>query len=342
MGAAPHDGLFRATFGNVEVARSHLAGLLPGRLAEGIDWSTLAVAPASFVDDALAQDHADILYTVSLEGEPALLYLVLEHQSQADPWMPLRLLHYVASVWKRWLTERPEGARWAPPVVAVVLHHSREGWRRAPELASVFSPETQALLGDLLPRFRFLLDDISDADAATLSRRASHSLATLCLLALSSSRTWDRLVAAVPYMRRAVQALPGTPEHREALARLWRYLYIALAEPVDRETVRSILHAIAGPEYAEDAMSWAEQLKRDGREEGLELGRRQGREEGREEGHDEGRLSHARALLYRFAGERAVSLSEARRQQIDACCDVQQLDAWILRAATAQSEADIF
>ena len=64
--------------------------MLPPRLAAAIDFDTLALAPGSFVDEALRERHTDLLYAVRLRERDALSYLVFEHQSVVDPLMPFR------------------------------------------------------------------------------------------------------------------------------------------------------------------------------------------------------------------------------------------------------------
>ena len=46
-----------------------------------------------FVDDHLRETESDLLYSIERKAgaPPAWLYVLLEHQSQADPWMRFRL-----------------------------------------------------------------------------------------------------------------------------------------------------------------------------------------------------------------------------------------------------------
>ncbi|MEJ7729940.1 MAG: Rpn family recombination-promoting nuclease/putative transposase [Polyangiaceae bacterium] len=75
-------------------------------------WSTLAQEPGTYVDAALSQRHSDLLFSIrGLGGEPLLLYLLVEHQSEADAWMPLRLHGYVDRIWQRWRAADPSATR---------------------------------------------------------------------------------------------------------------------------------------------------------------------------------------------------------------------------------------
>jgi predicted transposase/invertase (TIGR01784 family) len=92
----PHDALFRAVFSQVEHAAGLLATLVPAAFAARVDWNTLAVHPGTYVDERLLHRHSDLLFSVTTRsGAAALLYLLVEHQSEPDRWMALRLHGYV-------------------------------------------------------------------------------------------------------------------------------------------------------------------------------------------------------------------------------------------------------
>lgn len=78
-------------------------------------------------------------------------------------------------------------------------------------------------------------------------------------------------------------------------------------------------------------MNAAEESRNEGRVEGLTKGRLEG------EAH--GLLASSAA---RFLFVRGFKLSELGQARVDACTDGAQLDACILRAASANDEADVF
>ena len=132
----PHDALFKAAFGQPDLARSELELVLPVEIQAHLDLATLDVVPGSFVDEDLRHAHTDLLYRVGTRTDgDALVYLLMEHQSTFDARMPLRLLRYMVRVWDRWERDHPTGK--LPVVLPVVLHHDRDGWRAAPEFASI-------------------------------------------------------------------------------------------------------------------------------------------------------------------------------------------------------------
>ncbi|WP_100445275.1 RpnC/YadD family protein [Glycomyces xiaoerkulensis] len=70
--------------------------------------------------------------------------------------------------------------------------------------------------------------------------------------------------------------------------------------------------------------------------------RTEGRQEGRQEGREEGAVEHARSVLLRMIETSSDRTAEAQRKRIEACDDLEQLDAWITEFLAKGSEASIF
>lgn len=71
-------------------------------------------------------------------------------------------------------------------------------------------------------------------------------------------------------------------------------------------------------------------------------GKQAGREEGREEGREAGREEEARRLLLAILADRKLGPSDAARARVEACADCATLERWVVRAASAASEDDVF
>jgi len=137
----PHDALFKKTFSEVEHAAAEFRAVLPAELVSRTDFSTLALSPGSYVDEALSGSQSDLLFSVRVSGKPALLYVLFEHQSSPDKLMPLRLLGYIVRILVRYVDEAKAGGDKAggdtlplPAVIPVVLHHGKSGWAVATRL----------------------------------------------------------------------------------------------------------------------------------------------------------------------------------------------------------------
>ena len=91
MPADPHDRFFKRVFAHPEHVVAPLRLFLPPDLLDALDAESLELAPGSYVDPELEVRESDLLFRCRIAGEPALLYLLFEHQSTPDPLMAVRL-----------------------------------------------------------------------------------------------------------------------------------------------------------------------------------------------------------------------------------------------------------
>jgi predicted transposase/invertase (TIGR01784 family) len=96
-----HDALVKQGFANPKYAAEALRAILPKELVTALDFEHLKVETGSFVDKALEQSHSDLLFSVPVAGEPALIYVLFEHMSRRDRRLSLRLLRYVLRILER-------------------------------------------------------------------------------------------------------------------------------------------------------------------------------------------------------------------------------------------------
>jgi predicted transposase/invertase (TIGR01784 family) len=322
----PHDALFKAAFGQPDLARSELELVLPLEVQAHLDLPTLEVCPGSFVDEDLRHTHTDLLYRVKTRrGGDALVYLLMEHQSTFDARMPLRLLRYMVRIWDRWERDHPTGK--LPIVLPIVLHHDIDAWRAAPEFACVLdaSPELLAAVGPFQPLFRFVLDDLAPLSLETLSSRKLHALALLVQLAFWTSRSLARLQDAAPRMGAMVAELTRDARAQMLLMQLYVYLLHDAPRDVETEEVQAILKQIAGPAGKEDIVNAGERLIEQGRVKGLAEGQ-----------------AAIRLAIVALLTARGLGLSESGKARLAACSDVALLTTWVTCAVTAATEADVF
>src|ERR1700722_6293582 len=128
MASSPHDAIFKAAFGQVDLARSELELVLPPEVRAHLDLATLEIRPGSFVDPELQQFHSDLLYAVRTRtGEEGFVFVLFEHQSSHDGTMAFRILRYMVRIWERFLGDHP-GAK-LPIVIPVLLHQGDGAWK---------------------------------------------------------------------------------------------------------------------------------------------------------------------------------------------------------------------
>jgi predicted transposase/invertase (TIGR01784 family) len=328
--AQPHDALFRFVFGKPVHAASQLRAVLPPRLADRLDLANLRPVNGSFVDEELTNRHCDVLMQTTLDGREAFVYVLIEHQSSPDRMMPLRMLRYLMRIWDRYLEEHPNAKR-LPMIVPLVVYQGTRRWTHPVELSELLDadPETARLADDFLPRFRFLLDDLTRLDKTALRARpiTTPVRLTVRLLRIVPTHTGDAIAAIDPDdIDDFRDLLQRYPDWRELITAYLTYIQNGSETPPHR---LAWLAAQIGPEAEEVYMSTADML------------RAEGRAEGRVEGRAEGRTEEAARILVRQLTRRFGPVSDAVRERIDTA-SLEQLEIWSDRVLDASAVDEVF
>ncbi|HLM44635.1 MAG TPA: Rpn family recombination-promoting nuclease/putative transposase [Myxococcaceae bacterium] len=329
----PHDLFARYTFAHPERAAAELRAVLPPHVVSAVDWSSLHREPGSVVDPELRETESDLLFSARLhEGGSLLLYVLLEHQSSVDRWMALRMLRYVVRQVERWRQEHPDSPV-LPLILPLVMYHGDDGtWTAPRRVEDLFDlPEgedTQERWRALVPRFEYLLDDLTAEREEALSTRQGPPLVQLAWRILRYSRSGELAWRLTDWTALFAQVHAG-PEGPEHLLVIIRYI-IWVGGKRAHDAARRVLHSVLDAPAAEALMrSYGEEL--------IEQGRQQGLARGREEGLTRGRAEY----ILRTLSARGVPLDDAARQRILSCTDVTTLDRWFDRSLNATSLSDV-
>ena len=95
-----HDLFFKQTFSIRENAVDFVKHTLPPELADGIDFSTLALEKGSHVDTTLAEHFSDTVYTCQFSGIKIKIALLFEHKSSPDNNLQFQLHRYMGNLWE--------------------------------------------------------------------------------------------------------------------------------------------------------------------------------------------------------------------------------------------------
>jgi hypothetical protein len=315
--SGPHDLFVRYTFGHPERAAAELRAVLPAHVVSEVDWASLQRESGSVVDPELRETESDLLFTARLRsGEPLLLYVLLEHQSTVDPWMALRMLRYVVRLLERWRQEHPD-SQVLPPIVPLVMFHGPEGtWTAPRRVEELFGLPTEGReqWKALVPRFEYLLDDLTAEREEALKARPGPPLVRLAWLALRYGRS-EELARKLPEWVALFAQVRASPEGTEHLVVLLRY-FLMVGDRAAHQAAGQVLHSVLGEQRAEELMrSYGEEL--------IELGLQQGLARGRAED------------ILRILAARGVSVDDPARQRILTCTDLATLDRWFNRSLNA-------
>jgi predicted transposase/invertase (TIGR01784 family) len=311
---SPHDRLVKKALGAPEHAAGELRAVLPAALCSRIDWSTLRAERGSFVDEDAREHHTDLLFSAELGDTRALLYLLFEHQSTPDRWMPLRMLSYITRIWT---AVRESGKERLPVVIPVVLHHGPSGWNVARRLTDLLDADAalRTVAAPYIPEVELLIDDLARVSEVELAHRSMTALAKLTLWLLRAVRVGfdEALLTSWAKTLDEAERTAGP----EALGLL--VVYLTEVEG-GAELLDAIVDAGVSDDVREVTMGWAKKW--------LE----QGREEGREEGRAEGRAELLLKLLeLKFGPLTTATVERVRNARLE------DLDRWAERVLTAST-----
>jgi len=333
---SPHDKLFKLVYSRPAQAAAYLERFLPAGAVARLDLDRLELVAGSFVDDALAERHTDLLFRAPLQpeaggdigtesaGQEALVYLLFEHQSTVDALMAFRLLRYMLRIWERWLEDAPR-ARSLPPIVPLVLYQGEREWRAATSFEALV-PDATGELSRFTPRFDFLLTSLGSLSEPSLTA-VRDGVSRLALLMLRDGRAPDILSRLVGWQASLLEA-----QVLQLLAGFLEYL-LSVQDGLDPGALGTTLRDTLNPQAESTAMTVAEKL--------IEQGIAKGRAEGRAEGILDGIAKGQRATLLRLLTLRFGTVPEHREAELEGA-DEAQLAIWIDRVLTADSLDEVF
>jgi predicted transposase/invertase (TIGR01784 family) len=263
MSTAPHDALFKAVFSHPEHALGALRAVVPAAMAEALDWSTLKPQPGSFVDPELVPLHTDLLYAAAWRGgAEAPVYVLFEHQSSSDRWMPFRLLRYMVRIWEHWLEEHEE-PKALPVIVPIVLYHGDERWSAARSFDALLDvPEAvRPALAEYLVRFAYMLDNLAEIpDDRLHARDPVTAFVDLCLKHARGGALLVEILSRSGDLMREVRRTHGG---RKAFLFIVEYIF-DVSDTEHHQALTAALQREIGPEAKEILMTIAEQFIQQG------------------------------------------------------------------------------
>ena len=259
----PHDRLFRAVFSDAGEAASLLRAALPDSVRDSFDWATLTLLDGTFVDEDLRGSQSDLLYQVQHAGtgQPVSMYLLFEHQSSPDPWMPFRLLRYSCRIWEADRRSDPERSE-LRPIVPVVFYQGARGWNQSTEFADLFPEAVRSL--PWIPRFTHELLDQTTLEPEAVAGNVKGRIAQLLMMVAFGRHVEAALDWAARWTLSLRQAEGGVDEFRRFI------VYLAAVQ--DDDIIETFSEALErhGLDLKGEIMTYAEQLLAEGEAKGVQ------------------------------------------------------------------------
>ena len=302
----PHDSFFRETFSRREVAEGFLRGYLPTEVVEGIDWETLSIAKDSFIEKALRKHFSDLLYTAHFHGTEIKIYLLVEHKSHPDYWVPLQLLRYLVRIWELHRKQHPKLP--LPPILPLVLYHGQKSWK-IPENLGVLFGKMDMALSSYIPIFRYEVCDLALPEPAVIRDKVMSRVCLLALKHIFDPSPKQALAEILPLVRDIIDRNTAL----EMLEVLLRY-YVQTTQTLDEHDIHEL---ITQSTNGEDTMqTFIDRYIEQGRQQGILTGKKDGWQEGVQEGRQEGKQEGQREILLRLMTRKFGVLTVEQQRQI--------------------------
>jgi len=306
-----------------------------------IDFLHLKLVRGTFVGRDYRHIESDLVLTAPYRPEGARrrlwLYLLIEHQSEPDPLMPLRLLEYVVQIFKLQQREWLKGHRSVAglrfqPVLPLVLYTGTEPWESLGELVDLieWGERFRALTPALTPLF-VNLPALPPGQLESQGGSFGQVLRAVRGRRLPAAE-FDGLLKEVTA---ELEEMPAAERMRrqELLSYLQALVYHE-RDPAEQQALFERIEAAAGTDQFRRELTAMRQT-------GPELHRAEGRKEGEKRGEKKGELRARRECLLRVLRNRFGELPAQVEKRVSAVRDFAQLGEWLDRASNAATLDDV-
>jgi predicted transposase/invertase (TIGR01784 family) len=277
-----HDRYIRSVFSHLSVAQEFFEKNLPAEVVNLMDFATLTPQKDSFINDKFRVKVADLLFSVNFSGTLGYVYLLTEHTSSPDRFLPYRMLHYIMGIMDQHRKKHPK-AKKLPLIVPLILYTGPKPYAHSTDLFDLFGEEKELSKSVFLNPYQLIdLNAISDE-----SLRETYYLFSAAALATKHIRNMD-LVSLTETMIDLLQRLKA--EGLNEYAHLTLSYVFDEGNGKDEEGFRRVVRAGLSQEDEEKVMTLREKYLQQGREEG----------EARGEARGEAKLRDTALNLFRF------------------------------------------
>ena len=265
----PHDTIFKAAFSHKQVMVDFLRSRLPQETLARIDLSTLKLTNKSFVSKTGRQTHSDLIYSSRMDKQQGYIYLVTEHFSEQEKYVPLRQIEYNLPLMRQHLNE---GHKKLPLILNICVHNCTNPYQGPITFLEMFEHPGLAK--------QFFLEgyhmvDLSVETEANIHKDKQAALAEL-LLKQGKLRDFHHWIDKHQDLLND-NSIPYAEEG---------FHYILTVDP--RNDTLEKLQKNAEPQTKEKIMNAAEKLIQQGKQQGIQQGIQQGKQQGIQQGKQQG------------------------------------------------------
>ena len=274
----PHDTIFKAAFSHKQVMVDFLRSRLPQETLARLDLNTLQLTNKSFVSKTGRQTHSDLIYSSLMDKQQGYIYLVTEHFSEQEKYVPLRQLEYNVPLMRQHLNE---GHKKLPLILNICVHNCTNPYQGPVTLLEMF--EYPALAKKFFLEEYHMVDLRVDTEAH-IHKDKQAAFAEL-LLKQGKLRDFHRWIDEHQDLLND-NSIPYAEEG---------FHYILTVDP--RDDTLEKLQKNAAHKTKEKIMNAAEKLIQQGIQQGVQQGIQQGVQQGVQQGIQTRSLEIAKNML---------------------------------------------
>ena len=314
---AAHDNAYKNIFSHPQVVADLLTGFVGEDWVRAVDLATLDRRNGSYVSDDLRDRQDDLVWRVRRGDEVAYVYLLLEFQSSADPWMALRLMVYMGLLYQDLIKagEASSPGR-LPAVFPIVIYNGDSAWTAHRDVAELIQPLPGGLTA-YRPSLRYHLLD--EGRVQTLA--ADNTVADL--IEIESAPGREQMQTVVDRLSKRL-AGPQNTELRRALA-VWIRRVVAQRLPPQAKLPAVTELSEVQAMLSRNVTRWDVRAMEKGRQEGL----------------IEGHTDRAQRTLERLLTRRFGPLPPEAQDRIHQAT-LPQLETWLDRIIDAPTLQAVF
>lgn len=254
----PHDLVFKTFLSRMETARDFITLHLPPALLNLCNLDTLRLESGSFIEDDLHPYYSDMLYSLKTACGDGYIHVLIEHQSSPDKHMAFRLMRYAIAAMQRHLEA---GNKTLPLVIPILFYQGRKS--PYPYSMNWLDNFADPALAKHLYSQDFPLVDITVILDEDIMRHRSMAALTLIQKHI---RQRD--------LTRFLNKLAGLLTRNHISGQQVIALVNYMLQAGEAQDARTLLYEMAqhAPQYGDELMTLAEQLKQEGRLEGIQTG----------------------------------------------------------------------
>ncbi len=257
-----HDKIAKLFLADPDIAYKFLSLYLQTEILAKCDLSKINVEPGTYIDEELQSQYSDIVYKIDLHNQSdtdsIYLYVLIEHQSRDDELMPLRIIHYQLEIIQKHLDKYKDNELKLPLVVPLVFYNGKKSPYPYPcDIHELFADKE---LAAQVPLGKFNLIDLTTKSDDEILNHGK-----LSILEMVTKHIHDRdFIKAVDLVIEALIIVHDEKISESLINGIFSYLMNAketkelvyLLKQVQQKT----------PFYERNAMSYAEELLKQGRQ----------------------------------------------------------------------------